>query len=345
MFATTKQDTVNYVFSFNMAQAAIEIKSKSKIIESSHTFDISNVDWALYPRPGFAKSKVFEVDDLKMIAAFYPHGSEHNETDEDTGLFVYILNAKQDDTRHIFFEFNFSPTHSSRYLCYKLSIFHDGNGRGLPCALKSDCFKSLSSFSIFVQLMDGSCDEFSHRIKKFSSDNQSRKNKHIHKLSSMCGDITLVVKLNQDEDDSKEDDDLYVPPAKKQKRNHNKNENDNENVNGLDNNTNVNNEIELRASRIILSSGSPVFSRMLFSGMSEQRQKRIIVHAKSVKDVRDMLYFMSTNELKADCNIFNVIQLASFYQMRVLRLKCIYKLIQNVTVKNFVKTISLFDKY
>lgn len=79
--------------------------------------------------------------------------------------------------------------------------------------------------------------------------------------------------------------------------------------------------------------------------MLEQQQKRIVVHAKSVKDVEDLLYFMCTDELKEDSDAMNMIHLAQFYQMDGLILKCADRMIKDVTVKNIVVTINVFDRY
>merc|ERR1712130_205957 len=81
------------------------------------------------------------------------------------------------------------------------------------------------------------------------------------------------------------------------------------------------------------------------NNMVESQQKRIVVHAKSVKDVNDLLYFMSTDVLKQDCNVFGVIELAHFYQMDRLIWKCVNRLVQDVTVKNFGSTINVFNKH
>lgn len=121
-----------------------------------------------------------------------------------------------------------------------------------------------------------------------------------------------------------------APPSKKRKRNHNvkKEEDDN--------------NIELKMSSIILRSASPFFHRILSKYTVDVR---IIVHAKTVKDVEDLLYFMTTDELKADYNASNVIHLALRYQMNKSTWICINRLIKDLTVENLAETISIFDKH
>merc|ERR1712228_11685 len=253
------------------------------------------------------------------------------------GVYAFIPNARQDDERNLFFAFRFG--HEKAFASNTVSVFHGFKGLAPLNRVKSDFFKSLSCFEVTVSLVHESSDLLSEKLKFFAVADDSVRLERIHVLSTVCGDITLIVKVKNDENE-----DLYAPPAKKQKRNHNKKENENENESNVINNNN-NKETKLKASSVILIAGSPVFSSILLNETAESDQRTIIVHAKSVKDVEDLLFFMSTNELKPDCNVFNVIQLDHFYQMKQLELQCVNKLIQNISVKNFVATINLFDRY
>merc|ERR1712228_32359 len=95
----------------------------------------------------------------------------------------------------------------------------------------------------------------------------------------------------------------------------------------------------------ILCAASKVFERMLTVDMKEKRDKVIEIEADNQKDVDDMLYFMCTDELKSDCNALGIIELAHYYQMYRLFLRCAKKLNESVSVPTFVKIICVFDKY
>merc|ERR1712154_588528 len=126
-------------------------------------------------------------------------------------------------------------------------------------------------------------------MKLYSVEQKAVKSERLHQISNKVGDIILEVTVA-----NSDDGDLYVPPAKKHKKNENKNNhNDKEEKSEI---------TELKTSSIILISASPVFEGMLCNDLMEKQQKKIVVHAKSVKDVEDMLFFMSTSELKQDCN-------------------------------------------
>ena len=98
-------------------------------------------------------------------------------------------------------------------------------------------------------------------------------------------------------------------------------------------------------SSIILRSASPVFDSILKNGMREQKERRIVVHAKSVDDVRVLTFFMCTGRLMKKANARNLIHPAHFYQMDGLLAKCIDHCIQTISIDNFSETLRIFERY
>eukprot|EP01084_Bolivina_argentea_P024465 45575_1 len=79
--------------------------------------------------------------------------------------------------------------------------------------------------------------------------------------------------------------------------------------------------------------------------MREKQEKRIAIHANSVQDVDDLLYFMCTNQLRYNCDPLHLVQLAHYYEMDRLFSECIRKLRETVSINNFVEIVKIFDKY
>merc|ERR1712062_926687 len=88
------------------------------------------------------------------------------------------------------------------------------------------------------------------------------------------------------------------PPNKKRKLNENTADNQ-----GIDS------DLTLKVSSLILKAASPVFDQMLSSEMKESEERKIVVHAKSMKDVRDLVYFMCTGELRKNANPLQLLPL------------------------------------
>ena len=281
------------------------------------------------------------VAGLQVDVRFYPHGTSVSSSSAPS-VVVHVPSAVYNDQRQLHVECLSDSIVNSipESLRFTKSLSEFCRLGGTHKTFNEDMLQSLSKFEFTVILYHDPL-FVPERTKLICLATQKLIN--FHASSRKNGDITLVVKVNKDEDGEDSNSDLYAPPSKKQKRNPNENENshsDDESEKDMHND-------ELKMSSIILKASSPVFDGMLSSknNMLEQQQKRIIVHAKSAKDVEDMLYFMSTDELRDDCNALNVIQLAQFYQMDRLLWKCINKLLKEVTVKSFVDTISIFDKH
>eukprot|EP01083_Nonionella_stella_P094542 265292_1 len=79
--------------------------------------------------------------------------------------------------------------------------------------------------------------------------------------------------------------------------------------------------------------------------MREKQEKRIEIKAESVDDIKALTYFMSTNILKTECNPWNMIALAHYYEMNRLLQQCVDRIINIISVQNFAQTVNVFDKF
>eukprot|EP01084_Bolivina_argentea_P088815 160349_1 len=205
---------------------------------------------------------------------------------------------------------------TSRSFRQPIKKFRDG-GWGWATAISHSEAKQHSNIDFIIKLyhyplfMELPSQSFAKRLEK------------LHLLSQSHGDIILIVKLTDLADD-KVGNFLDSPPLKKRK---------------------LNDPIEIKASSIILRASSNVFDRILSTNMREKEEKRIEICAKDVKDVKDLLYFMTTNKLKSDGNALNIIELAHYYEMDGLFWKCVNKMLNNISIDNFARTINTFDKY
>merc|ERR1712154_607992 len=108
-------------------------------------------------------------------------------------------------------------------------------------------------------------------------------------MGRQSGDITLVVKRIVDESHEIASDPM---PRKKARRME---------PEGLDSDDQKEKSIEeIKVSSAILRSASPVFDQMMQSEMMEKQLRRITVHAHSVKDVDDLIYYICTDVLRED---------------------------------------------
>eukprot|EP01083_Nonionella_stella_P130856 397260_1 len=205
-----------------------------------------------------------------------------------------------------------------------------------------------------------------------TSDTFLEQTEKMYELSEMHGDVTLIIKLPRN-NDLNSNNYLYSPSKKKRKLNdpykcsvcnkefqsehglkiHQSNKKDeahkkhkNNNNDEMDDDTGLDcDEHEIKISSVILRSASNVFDRMLATNMREKQEKRIEIQAESVDDIKALTYFMTTNVLKSDCNPWNIIALAHYYEMNRLLHQCVDRIIKNINIQNFAKTINVFDKF
>jgi len=207
----------------------------------------------------------------------------------------------------------------------------------------------------------------------------------MYNLSCKQGDITLIVKEEDEDDEkltitSPEKSGIGQPPNKKRKLNNltdatvvtsapilpnisnsptttdtstSTTEKDNQeteedhidDTEALDDDDDVDLAPGIRIASCILRSSSKVFDRVLSANMKEQQEKTIVVHAKKIEDVKEMVYFMSTNKLGARANPLRIIHLAKLYEMDRLFWKCVERIIQNISVESFVEAFHVFNRY
>eukprot|EP01083_Nonionella_stella_P185180 674480_1 len=203
-----------------------------------------------------------------------------------------------------------------------------------------------------------------------TSDTFLEQTEKMYELSEMHGDVTLIIKLPRN-NDLNSNNYLYSPSKKKRKLNipyqcsvcnkesqsehglkiHQSNKKDEAHKRYKNNNDDVETGLdcdgdhEIKVSSLILRSASKVFDRMLDTDMREKEEKRIEIEAQSVDDIKALIYFMATNVLKDDCNPWNIIVLAHYYEMNRLVEQCVDGIIKKINVQNFAQTINVFDKF
>lgn len=170
--------------------------------------------------------------------------------------------------------------------------------------------------------------------------------KSIYSLSKKEGDIKIKVippSIN------KKENTMYEPLRKRRKLNDDNKDNHNE-IQDVDNNDDEDDDLEtkitsMRASSIILKSGSPVFKNMLSHDMMEKAKNEIEIIAECDKDVDDLIYFLCVNKPRKDSNLMNLLKLAHYYQMGRLFKVCRDSLIKNIKRETFVEIVNLFEQY
>eukprot|EP01083_Nonionella_stella_P130854 397253_1 len=333
--------------------------------EMNGTVDLSGIvaQYDTYKKGHVIKLNEFAFDDLQLRIHCYPKGMAKNPTSKYMSLFIDVLNCTENDKRQL----NVSIALDNKVFDFARPVhtFKGGFGpvRWKPYSAVQKC--PIAHISIkFVHdpllLALHSSDTFEVQLAK------------VHKLSELDGDVTLIIKLPQN-NDSNSNNYLYSPSKKKRKLNdpykcsvcnkefqsehglkiHQSNKKDeahkkhkNNNNDEMDDDTGLDcDEHEIKISSVILRSASNVFDRMLATNMREKQEKRIEIQAESVDDIKALTYFMTTNVLKSDCNPWNIIALAHYYEMNRLLHQCVDRIIKNINIQNFAKTINVFDKF
>ncbi len=89
---------------------------------------------------------------------------------------------------------------------------------------------------------------------------------------------------------------------------------------------------------------------MLETNMREKQENRIVIYVKDGKEVETIraatleYYFMWTNILREGSNGFNLIRMLDYYEMDMLFQKCLHRLIDDISVKNYFKTTNVFNE-
>eukprot|EP01083_Nonionella_stella_P130855 397254_1 len=309
----------------------------------------------------------FALDDFQFQVYCYPKGND-SEASGYISLFLQALNCSEQDERKV-----------------SLSITSDGMKREATSTQPLHIFKSGFGWPKGFTLVELQKDPILHVKIKFHhdpllaasvdsvpSDTFVEQLENVHKLSELHGDVTLVIKLHKN-NDSHCNNYLYSPSKKKRKLNnpyqcsvcdeefqsehglkvhqskkkdeaHKSHKNNNDGMDDMDTGLDCDDH-EIKISSLILRSASKVFDRMMDTNMREKQEKRIEIQAESVDDIKALTYFMITNVLKSDCNPWNIIALAHYYEMNRLLHQCVDRIIKNINIQNFAKTINVFDKF
>eukprot|EP01084_Bolivina_argentea_P086064 155567_1 len=283
------------------------------------------------PKELHLSTKKFRIDDLTAFIDFELMQKEDSSDDED----------ESDDAWPEYNDYFFSLCIVVKYTCEiydPVKEFADGLGWE-----ELDDYETLERCKkIQVNI------RISHENYPQPSQTFEQQLEKMFINSKQTGDTKLVIKIQNDDDDS-ESYNLYCPPRKKQKINESNNNNKNsakkkdEKSESLDENDNEDEYIFTNSS--ILKSASVVFERMLNINMKEKRENKIVVYAKDKHDVGHLVHFMYTNALRVDANVFNLIHMAHYYEMDRLFWECTKRLVNNISVENYVETINIFNKY
>ena len=120
----------------------------------------------------------------------------------------------------------------------------------------------------------------------------------------------------------------------------------------LDDNDNDDDDDEhkccVRTYRAFLVASSDVFNALMAHDIKEKKANGLEIYLEYCNDVsvcHDLIYFLITNRMRYDADVFMLLQMAHIYQIDSLLDRCIDKLVDNITVDRFVGVVRLFDLY
>eukprot|EP01083_Nonionella_stella_P185179 674479_1 len=324
----------------------------SSIIDKYDTYQHKNV----------VMGNQFALDDLQFQVYCYPKGNSTSQSGR-VSLFIQALNASKQDERTIYVSTTRRSNERMQYeLIQPVHKFMSGHGWD-----KRFTYSELQAHPVVDVKIKFHDDSLS---ASGTSDTFLEQTEKMYELSEMHGDVTLIIKLPRN-NDLNSNNYLYSPSKKKRKLNipyqcsvcnkesqsehglkiHQSNKKDEAHKRYKNNNDDVETGLdcdgdhEIKVSSLILRSASKVFDRMLDTDMREKEEKRIEIEAQSVDDIKALIYFMATNVLKDDCNPWNIIVLAHYYEMNRLVEQCVDGIIKKINVQNFAQTINVFDKF
>lgn len=267
-----------------------------------------------YPK-GQSIALHLSVDGHQMTITVYPQG-DNQATQGYVSLYLKIDNIAG-DKRQIAVSMKCGSNVNS---VTGLPASHFIQGQGWKNAFKMD------EITANPQI------EFQIKVHARKQDENAMIPTHIGHLQKMfdltmeTGDITLRVEIISDEDT------LSSPPIKRRRVC---------NGEGSDEST----ASIVKVSSVILRASSPVFDQMMTTEMKEKEEKVITIHAKTLKSVKDLVYYMCTGQLRKDANALHLLPLSHLYQMDPLYWLCSQKMIRDIAIGNFVETVKTLDKY
>eukprot|EP01084_Bolivina_argentea_P260955 440843_1 len=221
---------------------------KSATTETHKILDLSNIiDQLDDYKKGEVISFPFNVDDLNACVKFYPNGTKSKGVNGYCGIYVHVdnLDICKNDNRLVWCEMRCGEERISDQEYEFVNALT--TGRGWFNAFTIDTIKRHKQIKISIELNHNT----SAKSVKLSLFDQP---KQIYKFCKLNGDITLIVTLNKNDNNS-----YSSPPHKKRKLNVKHNDNG---------------DLEIKMSSIILRSTSKVFDRILSTNMREKQEKK-----------------------------------------------------------------------
>eukprot|EP01083_Nonionella_stella_P164871 547078_1 len=304
--------------------------------ETNGIFDLSWIvdKYDTYSKGSHVKSNEFVFCDLQFRVNCYPKGNTEAKSTDHVSLYFEVLNGTVNDERQL--EVSMESGNIKRQFTKPVHQFVKGNYGWHRCKTYQQ-FKQCSTVSIKIKFHQDPFFDASTTSNTFVEQHE-----RMYKLSELHGDVTLIIKLPR-HNDTNSNNGLYQPSNKKRRLNdpyrcsvcdrefqsqqglkiHQANKKDEAHTNykntnkedDTDSGLDCGESHEIKISSLILRSASNVFDRMLDTNMREQQENRIEIEAKCTDDVKAMAYFMCTNVLKSDCNAFDIIALAHYYEM------------------------------
>eukprot|EP01084_Bolivina_argentea_P134998 237959_1 len=317
-------------------------------------------------------TKEFNVDNLSACIVFVPKISEEKgkpavADDEYCTVYLQLDSVSADDSRII--KFSVACGDDERSRSDSIQVYEVSNTGWSRLCTHTE-LKKYQKIYVSICMYPKSYHE-----PKTAFEDQLQK---MYDISTESGDTKLIVKIENENE-------LYSPPRKKRKLNisfqcevcdqpfgtqrglkshqSKKMDDTHKDFRNKKNNTNINiknndkkeeksldddidqDEEHVLACSSILRSASVVFDRMLQTNMKEKQENKIVVNAKNISDVEDLVHFMCTNKLSLYANALNLVHMAHYYEMDRLFWQCAKRLVDNISMKNYVETVKIFDKY
>ena len=317
-----------------------DLRVQSKEMLAVFSMDLTTVlkKWDEYNMCQRISSKTLDVGDLKAVIDVYPKSAVAKRS----GWAIYVRLIQDStvyDRRNV--TLTMSCNSEDREMTHAVSDFFDGLGWLNPFPKPILNAHPVIRFQIDLQ---------SHRRFRVPTklqhpyfEDQLEKLYEMHREN---GDLKLIVSIVDDE--SKEDY-ISCPPRKRRKLDDGDDRESDDistavSVKNDDDATESQDKYEVRISSAFLRAASPVFDQLL-SAKKEQDINEIAISAKRLRDVEDLAYFVTTNKLRDDANVFELIHYAHLYQIKSLFLECSERIIENVQLENYVETVKVLDKY